>query len=207
MATEAQTLTFLALLLPFAGAAVAPTLTRLLGHNAAWLLALVPALLLAHFAGFLPVVADGGVVTGAVAWAPSLGVDLSWRVDGLSLSFAVLISGIGVLIVLFSGGYLKGHARQGRFFSFLLMFMGAMQGLVLADGFITLFVFWELTSITSFLLIGFDNHREAARRAAFQALVVTGMGGLSLLAGLLIIWNVTGAAGMSALLGQGDSAA
>ena len=203
MATEAQTLTFLALLLPFAGAAVAPTLTRLLGHNAAWLLALVPALLLAHFAGFLPVVADGGVVTGAVAWAPSLGVDLSWRVDGLSLSFAVLISGIGVLIVLFSGGYLKGHARQGRFFSFLLMFMGAMQGLVLADGFITLFVFWELTSITSFLLIGFDNHREAARRAAFQALVVTGMGGLSLLAGLLIIWNVTGAAGMSSLLGQG----
>ena len=203
MATEAQTLTFLALLLPFAGAAVAPVLTRLLGHNAAWPLALVPALLLAHFAGFLPVVADGGVVTGAVAWAPSLGVDLSWRVDGLSLSFAVLISGIGVLIVLFSGGYLKGHARQGRFFSFLLMFMGAMQGLVLADGFITLFVFWELTSITSFLLIGFDNHREAARRAAFQALVVTGMGGLSLLAGLLIIWNVTGAAGMSALLGQG----
>ena len=203
MATEAQTLTFLALLLPFAGAAVAPILTRLLGHNAAWLLALVPALLLAHFAGFLPVVADGGVVTGAVAWAPSLGVDLSWRVDGLSLSFAVLISGIGVLIVLFSGGYLKGHARQGRFFSFLLMFMGAMQGLVLADGFITLFVFWELTSITSFLLIGFDNHREAARRAAFQALVVTGMGGLSLLAGLLIIWNVTGAAGMSSLLGQG----
>jgi multicomponent Na+:H+ antiporter subunit A len=97
----------------------------------------------------------------------------------------LLISGIGALIVLFSGGYLKGHPRQGRFFSFMLMFMGAMQGLVLADGFITLFVFWELTSITSFLLIGFDNHREAARRAAVQALVVTGMGGLSLLAGLL----------------------
>ena len=205
MATTAQTLTFLALLLPFAGAAVAPILTRLLGHNAAWPLALVPALLFAHFAGFLPLVADGGVATGAVAWAPSLGVDLSWRIDGLSLTFALLISGIGTLIVLFSGGYLKGHPRQGRFFSFMLMFMGAMQGLVLADGFITLFVFWELTSITSFLLIGFDNHREPARRAAFQALVVTGMGGLSLLAGLLIVWNVTGAADMSALLRQGDA--
>ena len=142
-----------------------------------------------------------GVATGAVAWAPSLGVDLSWRIDGLSLTFALLISGIGTLIVLFSGGYLKGHPRQGRFFSFMLMFMGAMQGLVLADGFITLFVFWELTSITSFLLIGFDNHREPARRAAFQALVVTGMGGLSLLAGLLLVWNVTGAADMSSLLG------
>ena len=207
MATTAQTLTFLALLLPFAGAAVAPILTRWLGHNAAWPLALVPALLFAHFAGFLPLVAGGGVVTGAVAWAPSLGVDLSWRIDGLSLTFALLISGIGTLIVLFSGGYLKGHPRQGRFFSFMLMFMGAMQGLVLADGFITLFVFWELTSITSFLLIGFDNHREPARRAAFQALVVTGMGGLSLLAGLLIVWNVTGAADMSALLRQRRCAA
>ena len=203
MATAAETLTFLALLLPFAGAAVAPVLTRFLGHNAAWPLALVPALLFAHFAGFLPLVADQGVATGAIAWVPSMGIDLSWRIDGLSLTFAVLISGIGTLIVLFSGGYLKGHPRQGRFFSFMLMFMGAMQGLVLADGFITLFVFWELTSITSFLLIGFDNHREAARRAAFQALVVTGMGGLSLLAGLLLISHVTGAADMSSLLGQG----
>jgi multicomponent Na+:H+ antiporter subunit A len=203
MATEAETLTFLALLLPFAGAAVAPVLARFLGDRAAWPLALVPVLLFTHFAGFLPLVAGGGVATGAVAWVPSLGVDLSWRIDGLSLTFALLISGIGTLIVLFSGGYLKGHARQGRFFSFMLMFMGAMQGLVLADGFITLFVFWELTSITSFLLIGFDNHREPARRAAFQALVVTGMGGLSLLAGLLLVWNVTGAADMSSLLGQG----
>ena len=166
MATEAQTLTFLALLLPFAGAAVAPALTRFLGHNAAWLLALVPALLFAHFAGFLPLVADGGVATGAVAWAPSLGVDFSWRIDGLSLTFALLISGIGTLIVLYSGGYLKGHPQQGRFFSFMLMFMGAMLGLVLADSFLMLFVFWELTSITSFLLIGFDHAARggAARR-------------------------------------------
>src|SRR4051812_35245458 len=104
MATAAQTLTFLALLLPFAGAAVAPLLTRFLGHNAAWPLALVPALLFAHFANFLQMVAAGDVVTGALAWAPSLGVDLSWRVDGLSLTFALLISGIGTLIVLFSGG-------------------------------------------------------------------------------------------------------
>lgn len=203
MSTEAGTLTFLALLLPFFGATVAPILTRFLGHNAAWALAAVPAALFIHFASFVPLVAGGGTAGGSLAWAPSIAVDFSFFIDGLSLTFAILISGIGILIVLFSGGYLKGHARQGRFFSFMLLFMGAMQGLVLADGFITLFVFWELTSITSFLLIGFDNHREAARRAAFQALVVTGMGGLSLLAGLLLIWSVAGAGSMSALLGSG----
>jgi multicomponent Na+:H+ antiporter subunit A len=101
----------------------------------------------------------------------------------LSLTFALLITGIGTLIVLYSGGYLKGHPHQGRFFSFMLMFMGAMQGLVLSDSFLMLFVFWELTSITSFLLIGFNHAEEASRRAAIQALVVTGGGGLSLLAG------------------------
>ncbi|MDW6021061.1 putative monovalent cation/H+ antiporter subunit A [Mesorhizobium sp. BAC0120] len=205
MPTEAGTLTFLALLLPFISAFFAPILTRFLGHNAAWVLALVPALLFAHFLSFEPLVAEGGTAVGTVAWAPSIGVDFSWFIDGLSLTFALLISGIGALIVLYSGGYLQGHPRQGRFFSFILLFMGSMQGLVLADGFITLFFFWELTSITSFLLIGFDNHREAARRAAFQALVVTGMGGLSLLAGLLVIWSATGAGGMSALLGKGDA--
>jgi multicomponent Na+:H+ antiporter subunit A len=204
MPTEVQTLTFLALLLPFAGAVIAPILTRALGHNAAWVLAAIPALLFAHFLTLAPLVASGGTAAGAVAWAPSIGVDFSWYIDGLSLTFALLISGIGTLIVMFSGGYLKGHPRQGRFFSFILLFMGAMQGLVLADGFVTLFVFWELTSITSFLLIGFDNHREAARRAAFQALVVTGMGGLSLLAGLLLIWGAVGVPSLSTLLGTGD---
>jgi len=204
MPTEAETLTFIALLLPFVGAVVAPAVTRFLGHNAAWVLALVPALLFAHFVSLAPLVAGGATASGSIAWAPSIGVDLSFFIDGLSLTFALLISGIGALIVLYSGGYLKGHPRQGRFFSFILLFMGAMQGLVLADGFITLFIFWELTSITSFLLIGFDNHREAARRAAFQALIVTGMGGLSLLAGLLVIWNVTGAGSMSTLLGKGS---
>src|SRR5919109_1708129 len=204
MPTEAGTLTFLALLLPFVGAAFAPILTRFLGYNAAWALALIPVILFTHFLSFLPLVSEGGTAAGAVAWAPSVGIDFSWFIDGLSLTFALLISGIGTLIVLYSGGYLKDHPRQGRFFSFILLFMGAMQGLVLADGFITLFFFWELTSITSFLLIGFDNQREAARRAAFQALVVTGMGGLSLLAGLLVIWGATGAGAMSALLDKGE---
>jgi len=204
MAADGQWMTFLALILPFLGAAVAPLLTRLLAHNAAWVLALVPAFIFVHFTGFLGAVAGGEVIGGGYAWIESLNVDFSWYLDGLSLTFALLISGIGALIVLYSGGYLKGHPHQGRFFSFILMFMGAMQGLVVADSFLMLFVFWELTSIASFLLIGFDHGREAARRAALQALIVTGAGGLALLAGLLVIGSATGVNSLSALLQTGD---
>src|SRR5690606_21857211 len=195
--------TLLALILPFLGAAAAPLLTRAFGHNAAWWLALVPAFNFYHFAGFLTPVAGGEAIRGGYAWIPSLDVEFAWYLDGLSLTFALLISGIGTLIVLYSGGYLKGHPHQGRFFSFILMFMGAMQGLVAADSFLMLFVFWELTSITSFLLIGFDHAREASRRAALQALVVTGGGGLFLLAGLLLLWNVTGVTQLSLLMSFG----
>jgi len=197
-------LTFLALGLPFLAALVAPALTRLLGQNAAWILALVPAAVFAHFLRFVPEVSNGEIVTGGYAWIPSFNVSFSWLIDGLSLTFVLLISGIGALIVLYSGGYLKGHPHQGRFFSFILMFMGSMQGLVASDSFLMLFVFWELTSITSFLLIGFDHGREAARRAALQALVVTGGGGLLLLAGLLILWNVSGITQFSLLLSFGS---
>ncbi|MDK1375603.1 MULTISPECIES: putative monovalent cation/H+ antiporter subunit A [unclassified Sinorhizobium] len=200
---DVAALTFLALGLPFVAALVAPVLTRFLGHNAAWLLALAPAAIFVHFLGFVPEIADGEIVTGGYAWIPSFNVSFSWLIDGLSLTFALLISGIGALIVLYSGGYLKGHPHQGRFLSFILMFMGSMQGLVLSDSFLMLFVFWELTSITSFLLIGFDHGREAARRAALQALVVTGGGGLLLLAGLLILWNVSGITQFSLLLSFG----
>ncbi|WP_028033321.1 putative monovalent cation/H+ antiporter subunit A [Chelativorans sp. J32] len=205
MAAEGQWLTFLALILPFLGAAVAPLLTRVLKHNAAWVLALIPAFLFFHFAGFLELVSQGQAVAGGYPWVESLNLDFSWYLDGLSLTFILLISGIGILIVLYSGGYLKGHPQQGRFFSFILMFMGAMQGLVAADSFLMLFVFWELTSIASFLLIGFDHKREAARRAALQALVVTGGGGLALLAGLILIAQVTGVHSLSMLLSTGDT--
>ncbi|MCX7304505.1 MAG: putative monovalent cation/H+ antiporter subunit A [Hyphomicrobiales bacterium] len=205
MEIGAQPLTLLALLLPFVAAALAPLLCRVLKHNAAWLLALAPALIFLHLAGFVPQVASGRPIAGGYDWIPSLGIRFSWYLDGLSLTFGLLISGIGALIVLYSGGYLKGHAQQGRFFSFILLFMGAMLGLVVSDSFLMLFVFWELTSITSFLLIGFDHGRQAARRAALQALVVTGMGGLSLLAGLLVVSAVTGARDLSMLLSSGEA--
>lgn len=191
--------TLAALCLPFLAAIVAPALTRLFGHRAAWLLALVPVAIFLHFARFGAEIARGEVVTGGYAWVPAYNLSFSWFIDGLSLTFLLLISGIGALVILYAGGYLKGHPQQGRFFSFLLLFMGAMLGLVASDSFLMLFVYWELTSIASFLLIGFDHAREAARRAALQALVVTGGGGLFLLAGLLILWNVTGVTQFSLL--------
>ena len=178
--------TFAAMAAPFLAAALAPVLVRYLGAAAAWLLAVAPAAMFVHFAGLLPEIADGAAVTNGYAWAPQIGVSFSYMIDGLSLLFALLIAGIGTFIVIYSGPYLAGHPHHGRFLSFILLFMGSMLGLVLADDFLTLFIYWELTSITSFLLIGFDHARMAARRAALQALVVTGAGGLSLLAGLLV---------------------
>ncbi|MEO0544395.1 MAG: putative monovalent cation/H+ antiporter subunit A [Pseudomonadota bacterium] len=197
-------LTFLAFFLPFLAAAVAPLAIRALGHNGSWLLAIVPAFLFWHWTGYLPEIADGGRATGGYAWVPSFNINFSWFVDGLSLVFALLITGIGTFIVLYAGGYMKGHPMQGRFLSFILLFMGAMQGLVLSDSFFMFFVFWELTSITSFLLIGFNHGAERSRRSATQALVVTGAGGLILLAGLILIWNVTGVSEFSLLLASGD---
>ncbi len=203
MQSGMMAMTFVAFCMPFAGALAAPVLTRLLGSRAALPLSLFPLAILLHFTRLLPEIGRGEIVTGGYMWVPHYNVSFSWLIDGLSLTFLLLISGIGTLIVLYSGAYLKGHPHQGRFFSFILMFMGAMLGLVASDSFLMLFVFWELTSITSFLLIGFDHAREASRRAALQALVVTGGGGLLLLAGLLLIWDVTGVTQLSLLLSFG----
>ena len=190
---------------PFLAAALAPLVHRALGGLAGWVLAGFPAAMFLHFASFLPMVAGGGAGRGGFSWAAQAGVEFSYLVDGLSLLFALLITGIGAFIIIYSGAYLKGHPHQGRFLAFMLLFMGAMLGLVLADDFITLFIFWELTSISSFLLIGFEHYREASRRAAIQALVVTGAGGLSLLAGFLLIRVLTGATSMSEAFALGPA--
>ncbi|MEM8814155.1 MAG: putative monovalent cation/H+ antiporter subunit A, partial [Pseudomonadota bacterium] len=196
--------TFWTVLIPFLGAILAPPLVRQFAHNAAWPLAALPFLVFLVFLGYAGPVADGETFIVSVPWAPSLGVTFSFYIDGLSTVFALLISGIGSLIVIYAGGYLKGHEHLGRFISFIFLFMGAMLGLVLADNVITLFIFWELTSITSFLLIGFDHLRTASRRAALQALVVTGAGGLSLLAAVILMAYVVGDMSMAAILASGD---
>ncbi|WP_319495787.1 putative monovalent cation/H+ antiporter subunit A [uncultured Cohaesibacter sp.] len=196
----------LVLATPFAAAVVAPYLKKALGHNSAWLLAMVPAGIFIYLCQFIGTVATSGhgVNITPIEWLPHYGIQYSLFVDGLSLVFALLISGIGTLIILYSGGYLNGHADQGRFLSFMFLFMGSMIGVVLADNLMTLFIYWELTSITSFLLIGFNHKEERSRRAALQALIVTGGGGLALLAGLLLMYHAGGTMEMSELLGKGD---
>ena len=194
-----------ALLAPFIVAVFAPFVRRFAGPMTGWALAVLPAGLAVYFAGFLGPVAAGEAVSFSTPWVPSAGIALSFYVDGLSLLFALLISGIGTFIVLYAGAYLKGHADLGRFLMFILMFMGSMLGLVLADNVVTLFVFWELTSITSFLLIGFNHDKPRSRRAALQALAVTGGGGLALLAGLLLMAQAGGSMELSTLLADGET--
>lgn len=204
MALSENDVFLLIVLSPFFAAFVAPYLTKLFNHNAGWILAAIPAAVFVLILSYAGDIAAGSKIVFGRDWVPTYGVRFSFYLDGLSTLFALLISGIGVFIIVYSGGYLKGHRYHGRFFSYMLLFMGSMLGLVLADNLITLFIYWELTSITSFLLIGFDNNREASRRAALQALLVTGGGGLSLLAGFLLITSSTGIIDMSRLLASGD---
>ncbi|MCF3935590.1 putative monovalent cation/H+ antiporter subunit A [Acuticoccus sp. M5D2P5] len=191
-------------LAPFVAALFAPALVRRIGSSAGWVLAIVPAALFLMFVTMVPQIAAGDTVSYGVDWAPSFAVRYSHLIDGLSLTFALLVTGIGTFIVIYAGGYLSGHHQQGRFLAFLLLFMGAMLGLVIADDLVSMFVFYELTSITSFLLIGFDHTRAPARRAALQALVVTGSGGLALLAGFILIRVVSGETSVSELFASPD---
>jgi multicomponent Na+:H+ antiporter subunit A len=150
--------------------------------------ALLPAGLTVYFVHTLVLVNTGGPFSVSAQWAPALNLSLSFWFDGLSTLFAILIAGVGTLIVVYSAKYFEGHPQAGRFYVVLFAFMGSMLGLVLSDNVIALFVFWELTGFTSYLLIGFDHERPEARRAATQALLVTGGGGLALLAaGLLML--------------------
>jgi multicomponent Na+:H+ antiporter subunit A len=149
-------------------------------------------------------VSSGAALQISVPWVPSLGVQLSFLIDGLSLLFALLITSIGAFVGLYATAYMAGQALTGRFFFYLLAFQISMLGLVLADNIITLFVFWELTTVTSYFLIGFDHASEQARRKAWQALLVTGIGGLALLAGLLLLAAAGGSMELSELVKAGD---
>ncbi|WIY54458.1 proton-conducting transporter membrane subunit [Devosia sp. YIM 151766] len=183
---------------------LAPLIHRYAGRFSGWLLAAIPAAIFVYLLSFADIVIGGGQVAAQIEWVPAYDLNLSFFIDGLSMVFALTISGIGTLIVLYSGAYLAGHPHQGRFLGFMLAFMGAMLGLVLADSLLVLFLFWELTSVTSFLLIGFDHMRQAARRGAIQALVITNIGGMFLLAGAIAVQQLAGSWEMSALRAMGD---
>ncbi|MGE8359494.1 monovalent cation/H+ antiporter subunit A [Pseudomonas sp.] len=152
----------------------------------------------------LPSVFEGEVLLARVDWLPALGLNLSLRLDGLGFLFALLILGIGLLVILYARYYLSQQEAMGRFFAFLLLFMGAMLGVVLSENLLLLMMFWELTSLSSFLLIGFWSGRSDARRGARMALAVTGGGGLALLAGILLVGHIVGSFELSEVLAAGD---
>jgi len=151
-----------------------------------------------------PEVFAGNVPRIDLPWMPSIGLSLSFMADGLGFLFAFLILGIGLLVILYARFYLAERDPMGRFYAFLLLFMAAMLGVVLADNLLVLLVFWELTSLSSFLLIGYWKHLPEARQGARMALVVTGGGGLAMLAGFLLLGHIAGTYQLSEILQSGD---
>ena len=149
-------------------------------------------------------VTDGRVIRYTAEWLPQLGLDFSLRMDGFAWMFAMLITGIGFLVVLYARYYMSPADPVPRFFSFLLAFMGAMLGIVLSGNLIQLVFFWELTSLFSFLLIGYWHQNAQARDGARMALIITSAGGLCLLAGVLMIGHIVGSYDLDRVLASGD---
>jgi multicomponent K+:H+ antiporter subunit A len=190
----------LIVMLPFIGALL-PVLFIRAGRNACALSAgLVTVAALALLMSLAPGVMAGDVVQARWEWLPALGMNVTFFLDGLGLMFAGLILGIGLLIILFARFYLARQDPMGRFFAYLLLFQGAMVGIVLSDNVLLLLVFWELTSLSSFLLIGYWRHLPEGRQGARMALAVTGGGGLAMIAGMLILGGIVGSYDLSVIL-------
>ncbi len=190
--------------LPFVGALL-PGLAIRAGKTAcatmtgsATLLALILLLLQ------VPAVMRGEVLLVSYDWLPALGLTMSFMLDGLGLLFAGMILGIGLLIILYARFYLSNDDPMGQFYTYLMLFQGAMLGIVLSDNILLLLIFWELTSLSSFLLIGYWKHLPEGRQGARMALAVTGAGGLAMIGGMLILGNIVGSFQLSEILQNGD---
>jgi multicomponent Na+:H+ antiporter subunit A len=182
----------LAVLAPFLLAPLIPVLNRFLKVHVGWPVALIPAAIFAYLSAQLPKLMNGEVVHIAYQWVPSLGIDFTLYLDGLSLLFAMLITGIGTLVVLYSIFYLDPKESMGNFYVYILLFMGAMLGVVTSNNLILLYVFWELTSLSSFLLIGFWFHRGESRYGAQKSMLITVLGGFAMLTGFVLLYMITG---------------
>jgi multicomponent K+:H+ antiporter subunit A len=191
------------LALPFLGSVIAaflPARGRNWASAIAGTLALCGTLLLASY---YPAIAGGGVVRHKAGWLPSFGLDFTLRLDGFTWLFGLLVLAIGVLVILYARYYMSPKDPVPRFFAFLQAFMGAMLGIILSGNLIQLAFFWELTSLFSFLLIGYWHHNQSARDGARMALIVTGLGGLCLLVGFLLIGRIAGSYDIDAVLASG----
>ncbi|MCX8101627.1 MAG: monovalent cation/H+ antiporter subunit A [Geminicoccaceae bacterium] len=192
-------------LLPFLGAVLPPLLIRSGRNTCALATGTVTALALSLLLVHAPAIFRGEVVRASFSWLPQAGLEASFFLDGFGFFFAFLILAIGLLIIAYARFYLSREDPMGRFYSFLLLFQGAMVGIVVSDNVLLLVIFWELTSLSSFLLIGYWRHLPEGRQGARMALVVTGMGGLALLAGLLLMAEVAGSYELTTILERGEA--
>ncbi|MEL6234597.1 MAG: monovalent cation/H+ antiporter subunit A [Pseudomonadota bacterium] len=186
--------------LPFLGALLPGLMVRAGRDMCAIVTGSVTLLALVGLLVHLPTVLSGGVVTARLDWMPALGLNATFFLDGLGLLFATLILGIGLLIILYARYYLSREDPMGVFYTYLLLFQGAMVGIVLSDNILLLLVFWELTSLSSFLLIGYWKHLPEGRQGARMALAVTGGGGLALIGGMLILGDIAGSYELTEIL-------
>ncbi len=191
-------------LLPFLSAIIAAWVGSFNRLAAVWIAAITTIILLLLLIPSATMVFSGETIIQSWQWIPAIGLDFAFRLDGLAMLFAFLILGIGLLVILYARYYLSEKDGMGRFFSYFLMFMGSMLGIVLSENILQLVIFWELTSLSSFLLISFWQHRKDAREGANMALAITGGGGLALFAAVLMLGHIVGSYNLSDVLSAGD---
>lgn len=191
-------------LTPFVGALFVAAISRLGRLHAAWGSGLVASIALLITYPYIADVFSGTVVVQSVPWIPLLDMDFAFRLDGLGLLFVLLILCIGLLIILYARYYLSDRDDMGRFYAYLLMFMGSMLGIATSENVIQLLIFWELTSLSSFLLISYWQTRHESRMGARMALAVTGGGGLALLGGFILLGEIVGSYNLSDILASAD---
>jgi len=181
------------ILSPFLFALIIPFLFKYVAKiHTGWFVWLLPTALFIYFMNWLPVISSGQVVETSVSWIPALGIEFTAYLDGLSMLFVLLITGIGSLVVLYSIFYLSKKERLGNFYVYLMLFMGAMLGVVLSDNLIVLYVFWEVTSMASALLISYWFHKDKSTKGAQKSMLITVAGGLAMLGGFILLYQMTG---------------
>lgn len=191
--------------LPFLGALLPGLMVRSGRSAAAIACGTVTAIALLGLVLHVPAIVGGGIVTTRLPWMPQIALNADFMIDGLGLLFGILILGIGLLIILYARFYLSEQDAAGPFFTYLMLFQGAMTGIVLSDNILMMLVFWELTSLSSFLLIGFWKHLPEGRQGARMALTVTALGGLAMIAGCLMLGQVAGSYRLSEIIAQREA--
>src|SRR5690625_2364379 len=196
----------MAIFFPFIVALIIPLIYKRLSRlHIGWIVMAVPAILFTFLIRYIPQLGNGKTYTNTLDWIPSFDLNLITHLDGLSIIFALLITGIGALVVLYSIYYLSKEESLKHFYIYLLLFMGGMLGVVFLDHLMVLYVFWEITSISSFLLIAFWFQRKGSRYGAKKALLITITGGLFMFLGFLMVHQMTGTFSIREMIAQGDS--